>query len=146
VPRALPDSVIQPVPIFKEIVLQVGSFSNKQFPTSAWAGGTNAQVWSTWFPPGKRTLRSALNALWRRQKAAQRLGELESKRTSVGRWLLDRKGGPLDIGAVYDARAHLVSAGIALEDGRPGAAEASMQAADALLNEFHARVKEYWGK
>jgi len=48
--------------------------------------------------------------------------------------------------AVYAARAHLASASIALKQDRPGAAEASMDAADALLEDFRIRAKAYRGE
>lgn len=72
-------------------------------------------------------------------------GEREVKRTFVGRFLLERKGGSIDIAPIYEARAHLVSAKIALEQKRPLDAEKSMAAADALLDEMSDRISAYIG-
>ncbi|MCY7355851.1 MAG: DUF4157 domain-containing protein [Lysobacter sp.] len=140
------DSAINPVAVFSHIETQVGSRDNKRTPAVLTAGGSSARVTSMWLPPGQRSLKSELNELWRRLKVMQTWGERETKRTFVSRFLFERKGDSLDIAPIYDARAHLASARIALEEKRPEDAEASMKAADALLDQMMERFEAYAGK
>ncbi|MCI4567343.1 DUF4157 domain-containing protein [Lysobacter sp. CFH 32150] len=141
-----PDSAINPVPVFSHIETQIGTRDNKRTPAGLTAGGSSTRVNSTWLPPGQRSLKTELNDLFRRLKVMQTWGERETKRTFVGRFLLERKGDSIDIGLIYEARAHLVSARIALEQKRPLAAEESMKAADALLDQMMERIEAYTGQ
>lgn len=141
-----PDSAINPVPMFSHIELQEGSRAARRLPATIGPGGTHSQIQSTWLPPGQRSLKTELADLWDRQKRYQGWGEREAKRTFVGRFLLERKQSSIDLTPIYDARAHLVSARIALEQKRPGAAEESMKAADELLDRFLEAAKQYTGK
>lgn len=141
-----PDSAINPVPVFSHIETQIGTRDNKRTPAGLTAGGSSSRVNSTWLPPGQRSLKTELNDLFRRLKVMQGWGERETKRTFVGRFLLERKGDSIDIAPIYEARAHLVSARIALEQKRPLAAEESMKAADALLDQMMERIEAYTGQ
>jgi hypothetical protein len=141
-----PDSEFKPVPEFKYIELQEGSRVNKRVPALLTGGNEQGSVTSTWLPPGRSSLKSELADLWDRQKRYQHWGERESKRTFIGRFLLERKGSSIDLAPVYEARAHLVSAGIALEQKRAADAQASMKSANAALDVFLQKAQDYTGK
>jgi Domain of unknown function (DUF4157) len=112
---------------------------------------TSATAQKTYIPPVKeaaeRTDEGAaqyrIENLWERQKIYQRAAERMSKEGLIGRFLRDRKGDHLEMAPIYDARAHLTSATIAIRQKRFGAAQDSMDRADDRLDEMLDNFKAY---
>jgi hypothetical protein len=64
----------------------------------------------------------------------------------VGRTLRERAKESIDITPAYDARSHLVSAGIAIKQKRYGAAAASLDFAEERINQMRDDIDEYRGR
>lgn len=86
-----------------------------------------------------------IERLWERQKVYQRAAEKMSTEGRIGRFLLEREGSHLETAPVYDARAHLKSAAIAIRQKRFGAAQESMDRAEEHLDVMHRNFKAYMG-
>jgi hypothetical protein len=79
------------------------------------------------------------------QKVYQQAAERMSKEGRVGRFLLDRAGTSIDPKLTYDARAHIVSAGEAIKQGRYADASRSLDLAEEALDTMLKQFDAYMG-
>jgi hypothetical protein len=151
--RQHPDAAVSPVAKFEGLRWQTGNPASVDKGTLRGAG-QEAEVKTMYFPPTKEgasktdegAAQYRLNELWQIQHRYQRGAERMAREGTVGRWLLSRKQDKLDIGPVYEARAHLTSAQTAIAQGRFEAAQGSMNSAEKMLNEMRAKYVAYSGK
>lgn len=81
-----------------------------------------------------------------RQRDLQGIAERMAKEGWLGRKLRERAGGNVDPLRAYDAKAHIVSASQSIKDKRYSDAAASLDKADAALDEMWAQIKTYVGE
>lgn len=81
-----------------------------------------------------------------KQRELQGLAELMAKEGWLGRKLRERAGDNINPIRVYDAKAHIVSASQSIKDKRYSDAAASLDKADAAMNEMWAQIKTYVGE
>ncbi|MDO9164086.1 MAG: DUF4157 domain-containing protein [Methylococcaceae bacterium] len=81
-----------------------------------------------------------------KQRELQGLAELMAKEGWLGRKLRERAGDNINPIRVYDAKAHIVSASQSIKDKRYSDAVASLDKADAAMDEMWAQIKTYVGE
>jgi hypothetical protein len=138
--------------VFERIHWQVGGRGEGP-PGTLRGPGKTPQFSSQYIAPTKEqaaktdvtALKHRLDQLWQRLKPLQRAGEDYAREGWLKRAYQERKQDRIDITPVYDARSHLVSARIAIEQKRYGAATESMDLAARRINEMRENVRAYRG-
>lgn len=81
-----------------------------------------------------------------KQRELQGMAELMAREGWLGRKLRERAGDSISPIRVYDAKAHISSASQSIKDKRYSDAAASLDKADAALEEMWAQIKTYVGE
>lgn len=81
-----------------------------------------------------------------KQRELQGFAELMAKEGWLGRKLRERAGDSINPLRAYDAKAHIVSASQSIKDKRYSDAAASLDKADAAMDEMWAQIKTYVGE
>ncbi|HMD70413.1 MAG TPA: DUF4157 domain-containing protein [Bryobacteraceae bacterium] len=151
--KVLPDSAITPTPEFVDFHWQPGTRHQKA-PDTVRGAGQTAVLEPTYIAPPKEAARqlneeavkTRLSDLWYKQKTLQSSGQRMSKEWALGRWIKKRAQDHIDLKPVYDARSELMSAGIAVRQGRLADAAASLDAAEKFLDQMWKNIVAYRGK